>query len=133
MYDAMGVRVGVPFDPYIGLVNFLVTSNMFPHITMVILLLVYHCADEAVTPHQGHTVADFTHQIYDWRNRMSRCGAKDRGSGSWTGGRAQRSTPSATSLAPARTRSGSAYTHGKERGRRKLGANTTFYSYSLTT
>jgi hypothetical protein len=81
MYDAVGVRVGVPFDPYIGLVNFLISSNMFPHITMVIQLLVYHCADEAVTPHQGHTVADFTHQIYDWRNRMSRCGAKDRGQG----------------------------------------------------
>lgn len=43
------------------------------------MLLLYQRADEAIPPHEGHTVADFTCQISDWRNRMSRCGAKDEG------------------------------------------------------
>ncbi|KAJ1254695.1 hypothetical protein BS78_09G046900 [Paspalum vaginatum] len=45
----------------------------------VIRLLLYQRADEAVPPYQGHTVADFTRRISDWRNRMSGCGAKDEG------------------------------------------------------
>ncbi|RLN28360.1 desiccation-related protein PCC13-62-like [Panicum miliaceum] len=45
----------------------------------VIRLLLYQRADEAVPPYQGHTVADFTRRISEWRNRMSGCGAKDEG------------------------------------------------------
>nr|CAB3463943.1 unnamed protein product [Digitaria exilis] len=45
----------------------------------VIRLLLYQRADEAVPPYQGHTVADFTRRISDWRNKMSGCGAKDEG------------------------------------------------------
>ncbi|CAL4893538.1 unnamed protein product [Urochloa decumbens] len=45
----------------------------------VIRLLLYQHADEAVPPYQGHTVADFTRRISEWRNRMSGCGAKDEG------------------------------------------------------
>ncbi|PAN17302.1 hypothetical protein PAHAL_3G120000 [Panicum hallii] len=45
----------------------------------VIRLLLYQRADEAVPPYQGHTVADFTRRISQWRNRMSGCGAKDEG------------------------------------------------------
>jgi hypothetical protein len=45
----------------------------------VIRLLLYQRADEVVAPYQGHTVADFTRRISDWRNRMSGCGAKDEG------------------------------------------------------
>nr|CAB3460241.1 unnamed protein product [Digitaria exilis] len=45
----------------------------------VIRLLLYQRADEAVPPYQGHTVADFTRRMSDWRNRMSGCGAKDEG------------------------------------------------------
>ncbi|CAN6331432.1 unnamed protein product [Urochloa humidicola] len=45
----------------------------------VIRLLLYQHADEVVQPYQGHTVADFTRRISEWRNRMSGCGAKDEG------------------------------------------------------
>ncbi|CAN6349706.1 unnamed protein product [Urochloa humidicola] len=45
----------------------------------VIRLLPYQHADEAVPPYQGHTVADFTRRISEWRNRMSGCGDKDEG------------------------------------------------------
>ncbi|TVU17799.1 hypothetical protein EJB05_33856 [Eragrostis curvula] len=45
----------------------------------VIRLLLYQRADEVVAPYQGHTVADFTRRISDWRNRLSGCGAKDEG------------------------------------------------------
>ena len=51
MYDAMGVHVDVSFDLYIGPVNFLLASYVFPHITAVIRLLLYQRADEAVLPH----------------------------------------------------------------------------------
>jgi hypothetical protein len=43
------------------------------------MLLLYQRGDEAIPPHEGHTVTDFTCQISDWRNRMSGCGAEDKG------------------------------------------------------
>ncbi|KAL6608221.1 hypothetical protein ACP70R_041284 [Stipagrostis hirtigluma subsp. patula] len=45
----------------------------------VVRLLLYQRADELVAPYQGHTVADFTRRISDWRNRLSGCGDKDEG------------------------------------------------------
>ncbi|KAG8067213.1 hypothetical protein GUJ93_ZPchr0005g15526 [Zizania palustris] len=45
----------------------------------VIRLLLYQRADELVAPYKGHTVAEFTRRISDWRNGLSRCGAKDEG------------------------------------------------------
>ncbi|XP_006654057.3 desiccation-related protein PCC13-62-like [Oryza brachyantha] len=45
----------------------------------VIRLLLYQRADEVVAPYKGHTVAEFTRRISDWRNGASRCGAKDEG------------------------------------------------------
>ncbi|KAF0925689.1 hypothetical protein E2562_017256 [Oryza meyeriana var. granulata] len=45
----------------------------------VIRLLLYQRADETVAPYKGHTVAEFTRRISDWRNGASRCGAKDEG------------------------------------------------------
>ncbi|KAK1692954.1 hypothetical protein QYE76_009651 [Lolium multiflorum] len=45
----------------------------------VIRMLLYQRADETVAPYRGHTVAEFTRRISDWRNGMSGCGAKDEG------------------------------------------------------
>ncbi|KAL6840940.1 hypothetical protein ACP4OV_029200 [Aristida adscensionis] len=45
----------------------------------VIRLLLYQRADEVVAPYRGHTVAEFTRRVSEWRNRESGCGAKDEG------------------------------------------------------
>ncbi|EMS49925.1 hypothetical protein TRIUR3_16445 [Triticum urartu] len=45
----------------------------------VIRMLLYQRADETVAPYKGHTVAEFTRRISDWRNELSGCGAKDEG------------------------------------------------------
>lgn len=51
-YDAMVICLDPSFDQFDGLINSLFASNVFPHITVVVLIrLLYQHANKAVPPH----------------------------------------------------------------------------------